>query len=70
MMGLNSPWLAFSQGLAGLVGTWLLAFSLKTVRESKGFNTSGPHPVGWRFWVGLTLLTLAVAPSLLAPFVP
>jgi len=70
MMGVfDSPWLAFWQGLAGISGTWLLAFGLKTVLESGGFDTSEPHLVARRFWVGLTLLTLAVAPSLLGPFV-
>ncbi len=65
---LHSPWIAFGQAVVALAGTWLLAFGLKTVRESSGLDTSNPHPLAWRFWVGLGFLTLAAAPSVLLPF--
>jgi hypothetical protein len=67
---LSCPWLGFAQTGVGLVGTWVLAFGLKSIRETAGtFNTSDPHPVSWRFWVGLVLLTVAGLPNLLSPFV-
>lgn len=67
---LHSPWTASLQGLLALAGTWLLAFGLKTVRESKVFDTSNPQPLAWRFWAGLSLLTLAAVPTMLLPFAP
>lgn len=67
---LHSPWTASLQGLLALAGTWLLAFGLKTARESKIFDTSNPQPLAWRFWAGLSLLTLAAVPTLLLPFSP
>jgi hypothetical protein len=65
---LHSPWITFGQALTALAGTWLLAFGLKTIRESMGFDTSNAHLLAWRFWAGLGLLTLAAVPSLLLPF--
>jgi hypothetical protein len=66
----HSPWIDFAQALFVVVGTWLLAFGLMSVRESKGFDTSNPNPLAWRFWAGLVVLTLAAVPSVLHPFVP
>lgn len=66
---LSSPWVTFAQASLGLVGTWLLAFGLKSIREAGGFDSSNPQPLSWRFWAGLILLTLAVLPPLVSPFV-
>jgi len=38
------------------------------VREADGLDTSDPQPRAWRFWFGLTLLSVAVVPSLIVPF--
>ena len=65
---LQSPWIGFAQAILVLVGTWLLAFGLKSVRESMAFDTSNPSPRAWRFWVGLVVLSLAAVPSVLLPF--
>ncbi len=60
--------MTFAQGLAGIMGTWLLAFGLKSMKETQGsLDTSNPHPQSWRFWAGLILLTLAALPSLMRP---
>jgi hypothetical protein len=67
---LSSPWIGFLQALLGLVGAWLLAFGLKSIRETKGFDTSNPNPPSWRFWAGLVSLTLAAVPSLLLALAP
>ena len=66
---LSSPWMTFLQAVLGITGTWLLAFGLKSVRETGGFDTSNPQPLSIRFWMGLILLTLSLIPSLLSPFV-
>lgn len=66
---LSWPWLGFAQTLLGLVGTWLLAFGLKSIRGAGGFDTSNPQPPSWRFWAGLIMLTVAALPSLVSPFV-
>lgn len=68
MNWLHSPWVVLAQGLFVLFGTWLLAFGLKSVRESKGFDTTNPNRLAWRFWAGLVSLTLAAVPSLAVPF--
>jgi len=57
------------QAVLGLVGTWLLAFGLKSVRETRTFDTRSPYPFSWRFWLGLILLSLAALPSVVAPFI-
>jgi hypothetical protein len=64
----SDPWIGCVQTVLGLLGTWLLAFGLKSVREANGFDTSHPQPQSWRLWAGLVLLTLATVPSLLHPF--
>lgn len=66
----SGPWVGFVQAVLALLGTWLTAFGLKSLREAGGFDTSKPNPQSWRFWVGLVMLTLAVIPSLLLPFTP
>lgn len=65
----SHPLIPFAQGLLALVGTWTLAFGLKSVQESRGFDTSKPHPMSYRFWVGLALISLAALPSLFGPLV-
>ena len=65
----HSPWMGFAQVVLGLVGTWLLAFGLKSVRQARGFDTADPAPRAWRFWAGLVVLTAAALPSLVAPLV-
>ena len=66
---LSSPWCGFTQAALTLVGGFFLAFSLKTMKETGGFDTSDPAPQSWRFYVGLILVTLAAIPSFVAPFV-
>jgi hypothetical protein len=65
---LGSRWVTFAQAILGLVGTWLLAFGLKSIRETGGFDTSNPQLFSWRFWVGLILLSLSLVPALVSPF--
>ena len=67
---LSSPWMTFVQAILCIIGTWLLAFGLKSVREAGKFDTSNPQPLSYRFWVGLILLTLSLIPPLVSPFMP
>lgn len=67
---LSSHWVTFLQAVLGISGTWLLAFGLKSIKESGGFDTSNPQPLSSRFWIGLILLTLSLIPPLLLPFIP
>jgi hypothetical protein len=65
---LSSSWLTFVQAVIALAGTWLLAFGLKSLKETRGFDTSDPQPLSWRFWGGLILLSAAALPPLISPF--
>lgn len=65
---LESPWMAVLQAMAALIGTWLLAFGLKSVREAHGFDTRKPSPASWRFWTGLGMLSLSLGVAGLSPF--
>lgn len=66
-----SQWTGALQALCVVLGTWLLAFGLKSIKERGGkFDTTSSHPPSWRFWVGLILLTLVALPPLLSPFLP
>lgn len=65
---LCSPWTDAFQALTAVAGTFLLAFGLKTVRESGGFDTLKPHPLSSRFWLGLIVVSIAALPTLLRAF--
>lgn len=65
---LSSPWMSFTQAILAIAGTWFLAFGLKSVSEAGGHDTSNPHPLSKRFWLGLSLLTLSIVPPLISPF--
>ena len=65
---LSCPWFKFGQAIFAIAGTWLLAFGLKSVREPKMFDTSKPHPISPRFWIGLILITVSLLPALVLPF--
>lgn len=65
---LCSDWINGSQAIIGLLGTFFLAFGLKSIREAGGFSTENPHPLSKRFWVGLILLSISAAPSITRPF--
>ncbi|MBI4445610.1 MAG: hypothetical protein HY645_06835 [Acidobacteria bacterium] len=67
---MTSPWVQFGQAVSAIVGTWLLAFGLKSMKETHGtFDTSSPHPLSWRFWAGLILVSVATLPALVSPFI-
>jgi hypothetical protein len=67
---LSSTWVTFVQAIFAIIGTWLLAFGLKSVREAGGSDTMNPQPLSFRFWLGIILLTLSLIPPLISPFVP
>ena len=64
-----SPWIDFVQAIFAILGTWFLAFGLKSVKEAGGFDTSNPQPLSIRFWIGLILLTLSIAPILISSLI-
>lgn len=64
-----SPWIDSVQAIFAISGTWLLAFGLKSIREPNGFDTSNPHPLSIRFWIGLIFLTLSILPSLVSSLI-
>jgi hypothetical protein len=66
---LSSAWVTFVQAIFGILGTWFLAFGLKTVKEAKEFDTSNPQPLSWRCWLGLILLTISMFPPILSQLV-
>lgn len=70
MAAICSPWLDALQGIIAVAGTFLLAFSLKTIRETDGnFNTMDPRPVSSRMWWGLGLISIAALPTILRALV-
>lgn len=66
---LSSDWVPFVQATLAILGTWLLAFGLKSIKEAGGFDTTNPQPLSYRFWLGLAFLTLSLLPPLMKPFV-
>ena len=65
---ITSSWMIFIQAILAIIGTWLLAFGLKSIKESGGFDTSNPQPISYRFWAGLIFLTISLVPPLFSPF--
>jgi hypothetical protein len=52
-----------------VAGTYLLAISLKTAKETGGiFSTMDPHPFSSRFWWGLGLISVAAIPTIVRAF--